>query len=91
LASKILEIGKAIARERSIASKQKPDAIQDGKRAQDAVKWMQKSLALIENITIGETTGILELKASFSSNFIHERYFQYINHGFENRELFCVT
>ncbi|KAF8525122.1 hypothetical protein BU17DRAFT_42114 [Hysterangium stoloniferum] len=65
LASKILEIGKAIAREGSAAGKHKSGVIRDEKRAQDAVKWIQKSLALIENLVIGETTGILELKASF--------------------------
>jgi len=62
LASKILEIGKSIAREHSAAGKQGPSVAQDGKRAQNAIKWIQKAFTLIEKSGYQETPGLRELK-----------------------------
>jgi hypothetical protein len=64
LASKILEIGKCIARQQTPADKQNIlSDVAKGKRAQSAVKWIQKALALVEKVPDGETPGICELKA----------------------------
>ena len=64
LASKILEIGKSIARQQTAADKLNIQIdVANGKRAQDAIKWIQKALALVEKSIDGETPGVCELKA----------------------------
>lgn len=63
MASKILEIGKAIAREQPPSGDTPRSPAHTGNRAVDAVKWIQSALNLIEQIRDEETPGILELKA----------------------------
>ena len=64
LASKILEIGKCIARHQPATDKQNiQSGVPNGKGAQDAIKWIQKALALVEKTIDGETPGVCELKA----------------------------
>ncbi|KAF8584952.1 SPO22-domain-containing protein [Ramaria rubella] len=74
LASKILEIGKAIAKEQSAANKQKHPVSQDGRRAQDAIKWIQKALALVEKMTNKETLETRELKRVILRNLARVYY-----------------
>ncbi|GJJ13838.1 hypothetical protein Clacol_008095 [Clathrus columnatus] len=63
LASKILEIGKGIARGQPFQKgKSSSNVVPDGKHAQDAIKWIQKALSLVENMATSEAPGILELK-----------------------------
>jgi len=64
LASKILEIGKAIAHEHA-TTEPSSSPKREGKRALEAIKWIQSALTLIEKIA-QETPGILELKARLS-------------------------
>lgn len=70
LASKLLGIGKGVAGGQAVKRGQQPqqptssNAVSDGKYAQDAIKWIQKALSLVENLAASETPGILELKVS---------------------------
>lgn len=87
LASKILQIGKAIAREQSAAGQQSAKAAQDGKRAHDAIIWIQKAFALVEKTGDEETPDIRGLKASRPP---HNRWDE-THSTMNNRGLFCVV
>jgi len=62
LASRILGIGKGILKATSRVSADGLAPPADAKRAQDAVKWIQKAFALIDKMEDTATAGVVELK-----------------------------
>ncbi|KIJ45216.1 hypothetical protein M422DRAFT_67355 [Sphaerobolus stellatus SS14] len=72
LASKILEIGKAMAREQ-VTETQNPQT-RDAKRALEAIKWIRSALTLVEKTPVEDTPSILELKRAILRNLARVYY-----------------
>ncbi|THH10579.1 hypothetical protein EW145_g1240 [Phellinidium pouzarii] len=62
LAARMLEIGKSILKASSRGSGDGAAALADSRRAQDAVRWIQKAFTLVEKMEDTETPGMAELK-----------------------------
>lgn len=45
----------------------------DAKRAQDAVKWIQKAFALVEKVEDAATPGVSELKVNTPLSYTRQR------------------
>lgn len=62
MASRILGIGKEILKTSSRVSADGLVPPADAKRAQDAVKWIQRAFSLIEKMEDTDTAGVVDLK-----------------------------
>ena len=66
LASRILGIGKEILKASSRVSADGLVPPADAKRAQDAVKWIQRAFTLIEKMEDADGAGVVDLKVCAS-------------------------
>ncbi|KZP32796.1 SPO22-domain-containing protein [Athelia psychrophila] len=79
LAAKLFEIGKGILKSASAST----SGNADGRKAQDAVSWLQKSYSMVEQVDASITPGIGDLKRSILRS-LSRAYFTSSAHDPEN-------